>query len=119
MSKRILIVDDAAMMRAVLLETLISLDIDVVGQARDGAEAVQMVEDLAPDIVLLDMEMPVMPGLDALKSIKIIRPETVVIMLTAAYSQEAILGCIIAGAADFINKQSFEDIAERLVPFLE
>lgn len=80
---RVVVADDAAGIRA-LLRTLLTLepDFDVVGQACDGAEAVDMVAKLQPDLVVIDVSMPVMSGLEAIKSIREIAPKTRVAVLS-------------------------------------
>lgn len=80
---RVVIADDAAGMRA-LLQTLLSLepDFDVVGVARDGAEAVEIVERELPDLVVIDVTMPVMSGLEAIQRIRAIAPRTKIAVLS-------------------------------------
>ncbi|MGH8890095.1 MAG: response regulator [Acidothermaceae bacterium] len=80
---RVVVADDAAGIRA-LLRTLLTLepDFDVVGLACDGAEAVELVSKLEPDLVVIDVSMPVMSGLEAIKSIREIAPATRVAVLT-------------------------------------
>jgi DNA-binding NarL/FixJ family response regulator len=80
---RVVVADDAAGIRA-LLRTLLSLepDFDVVGQASDGAEAVDLVAKLRPDLVVIDVSMPVMSGLEAISAIRAISPGTRVAVLS-------------------------------------
>lgn len=81
---RVIVADDAAGMRE-LMHTLLSLepDFEVVGQARDGVEAVELVAELQPDLVVIDISMPVMDGLEAIERIRAISPTTRVAVLSA------------------------------------
>lgn len=101
---RILIVDDIPFIRSVIKDVVVSSGFRVVGEASDGAECVALYKALKPDVVLLDIMMPVMNGLEALKKIKQINKESVVIMCSSLGDQERIIGAIQAGAADFIVK---------------
>ena len=76
----------------------------VVGEARNGLQAVEAVQRLTPDIVCLDVMMPEMDGLEALQAIKQARPETVVVMITGNSSVENVQESIQGGAASFIVK---------------
>ena len=81
---RVIVADDAAGMRE-LMHTLLSLepDFEVVGQARDGVEAVELVTALQPDLLVIDISMPVMDGLEAIERIRAISPTTRVAVLSA------------------------------------
>jgi len=81
---RVIVADDAAGMRE-LMHTLLSLepDFEVVGQARDGVEAVELVTELQPDLVVIDISMPVMDGLEAIERIRAVSPATRVAVLSA------------------------------------
>src|SRR3989442_8926178 len=94
MGATILIVDDNAQLRAIMRGiTAQESDLHVVGEAEDGAEAIRLAQELRPDIVLLDLAMPRVNGLEALRRIKTARPETTVIIVTVhaedAYRQAA------------------------------
>ena len=102
---KILIVDDHPVVRDglnAILET--QTDFLVVGEAGDGQEAVAQVEQLQPDVVLLDMDMPLMDGLEALRSIMQQRPDTKVIIFTVFDSDERILAAVQAGARGYLLK---------------
>ena len=103
---RVLVVDDSALMRKLVTEMLSQDEsITVVGQARDGADALLKLEALRPDVVTLDVEMPVMDGLAALGEIMQRRP-TPVVMLSSLTQQgaEMTLRCLEGGAVDFVGK---------------
>ena len=80
---RVLVVDDHAMLREALVELLVQAGFDVAGEAADGADAVALAKQLEPDVVLMDLRMPVMGGLDATRLIRDACPATQVVLLTA------------------------------------
>ncbi|AMA72680.1 MULTISPECIES: response regulator [Aneurinibacillus] len=104
MSNRILIVDDAAFMRMMIKEILTKNGYDVVGEASDGAQAVEKYKELSPDLVTMDITMPEMDGITALKEIKKINPDAKVIMCSAMGQQAMVIDAIQSGAKDFIVK---------------
>ena len=101
---KILIVDDNDLMRTLLRGMLRNEEYQVVGEARNGLQAVEAVQRLTPDIVCLDVMIPEMDGLEALQAIKQARPETVVVMITGNPSVENVQESIQGGAASFIVK---------------
>ncbi|KQL54623.1 chemotaxis protein CheY [Heyndrickxia shackletonii] len=104
MANRILIVDDAAFMRMMVKDILTKNGFDVVGEAADGAQAVEKYKELKPDLVTMDITMPEMDGISALKEIKGIDPNAKVIMCSAMGQQAMVIDAIQAGAKDFIVK---------------
>ncbi|QFF98542.1 response regulator [Psychrobacillus glaciei] len=104
MSKRILIVDDAAFMRMMIKDILTKNGFEVVGEAGDGAQAVEKYAELKPDLVTMDITMPEMDGITALKEIKGKNPNAVIIMCSAMGQQAMVIDAIQAGAKDFIVK---------------
>ncbi len=104
MAKRILVVDDAAFMRMMVKDILTKGGYEVVGEAENGAVAVQRYEELKPDLVTLDITMPEMDGLEALKKIKEKDASAVVVMCSAMGQQAMVIESIQAGAKDFIVK---------------
>ena len=80
---RLLVVDDHDMLREALVELLVQAGFEVVGEAADGADAVALAKQLEPEVVLMDLRMPVLGGLDATRLIKDARPATQVVLLTA------------------------------------
>lgn len=104
---RLLIVDDHPVVRDGLRGMLESQsDFEVAGEAGDGREAVSLVEDLEPEIVLMDLRMPEMDGVAALLEIKKIKPQVQVLVLTTYDSDADILPAIEAGAAGYLLKDS-------------
>ena len=107
---RVLVVDDSAFMRIAVKRTLESHPkIEVVGQAKDGAEAVQKVKELRPDVVTMDFNMPRMNGVEAIRAI--FADEPVPILMLSAHTQEGAqetLDALAAGAVDFIPKPDGE-----------
>ena len=104
---KILVVDDHAMMRDGI-RALVSLydDIEIVGEASEGKEAIEKVQELAPDVVLMDIAMPGMDGLEATRRIRKKNPAVKVIIITQHDNREYILSCIKAGAAGFVPKRA-------------
>ena len=107
MSKRrtsIMIVDDNDMMRSILRGMLRGESYEVVGEARNGVQAVEMADRLKPDIVCLDVMMPEKNGIEALIEIKAARPNTVVVMITSNADADTVQQSIGNGASGFIIK---------------
>jgi two-component system chemotaxis response regulator CheB len=102
---RVLIVDDSAYVRKVFKEILSrSPFVEVVGTARDGEEALELVEQLRPDVVTCDLNMPTMDGLAFVRAQMARRPVAIVISSIAAESAEQVLAALDAGAIDFVQK---------------
>lgn len=102
---RVLIADDSAPLRRALVDRLRSMDgFEVVGEARDGDEAVRLASLRRPEILLLDVQMPTMNGLDALRAVRKEAPDVRVVMLTNHADSVYRRACLSAGAADFLDK---------------
>lgn len=101
---RLLIVDDALIMRMKIRDIARSAGWEVVAEAADGEEAVRMFQEHQPDLVTLDMVMPGMDGLGALKAIRQSSPNANVVMVSAINQKEKLRECIENGALDFIVK---------------
>ena len=113
---RVLVVDDHEVVR-VGLRTLLSQqpDIDVVGEAATGAEAISQVANLTPEVVLLDVRLPGRSGVEACETIKARHPATRVVMLTSYTGDEALFDAIAAGADGYVLKQiGSEDLVDAL-----
>ncbi|WP_226578790.1 response regulator [Halobacillus litoralis] len=104
MAERILIVDDAAFMRMMVKDILTKNGYEIAGEAEDGKRAVELYNDEQPDLVTMDITMPEMDGITALKEIKAQYPEAKVIMCSAMGQQAMVVDAIQAGAKDFIVK---------------
>lgn len=104
MANRILIVDDAAFMRMMIRDILTKNGYEVCGEANDGAQAIERFKELRPDLVTLDITMPEMDGINALKEIKKVDANARVIMCSAMGQQTMVIDAIQAGAKDFIVK---------------
>jgi two-component system chemotaxis response regulator CheY len=102
--KRLLVVDDALFMRKLICGVAAEAGWEVVGEAGDGAEAVALYERLRPDLVTMDLVMPVMGGLEALRQIRDRDPEAQVVVVTALDQKQALMDSIRDGAIDFIVK---------------
>lgn len=104
MAQSVLIVDDAAFMRMMIKDILEKNGYDVVGEAENGQVAVEKYKELTPDLVTMDITMPEMDGIQALKEIKNIDSNATVIMCSAMGQQSMVIDAIQAGAKDFIVK---------------
>jgi len=104
MASRILIVDDAAFMRMMIRDILVKNGYEIAGEASDGVQAIEKFKELRPDLVTMDITMPEMDGIQALKEIRKIDPNAKVIMCSAMGQQAMVIDAIQAGAKDFIVK---------------
>ena len=104
MSARVLVVDDLAFIKLIIRDTLEKRGFEVCGEASNGLEAVEMYAKLKPDIVLMDITMPRMDGIQALSKIMSIDNNAKVIMCSALGQQKLIIQAIQLGAKDFIVK---------------
>lgn len=104
MAKSILICDDAAFMRMMIKDILTKNGYNVAGEAENGARAVEKYNELKPDLVLMDITMPEMDGIQALKKIRENDPSALIIMCSAMGQQAMVIESIQAGAKDFIVK---------------
>ncbi len=104
MATRILIADDAIYMRMTLRQILQANGYQVVGEACSGAESVAMYNELHPDVVTMDITMPGMDGIQALKAIRAGDPSASVVMCTSMGQKALVIEAIQAGAKDFIAK---------------
>jgi DNA-binding NarL/FixJ family response regulator len=104
---RVLVVDDQAIVRDGLV-TLLGLlpDVEVVGEATDGAQALDLVGDAAPDVVLMDLRMPVLDGTAATARLRTEHPEVAVLVLTTYGDDASIAGALAAGARGYLTKDA-------------
>ena len=115
MAERVLLVDDHPLTREALAGLLEQHGFAVVGQAASGEEAIQLGRELLPELVLLDLSMPGMDGLEALPRLRAAAPGCEVVVLTASGTEENLLGAIRGGAAGYLLKS---EPPERIVDFL-
>jgi DNA-binding NarL/FixJ family response regulator len=112
---RLMLADDHRMLREGLRRSMADQGFDVVGEARDGEEAVQLADDLQPDVILMDVTMPEMDGVEATRQIKKNRPGVRIVMLTMHADQEVLASAIRAGASGYLVKDcSTEEIASAV-----
>jgi len=104
MGNRVLVVDDAAFMRMMIKDILTKNGYEVVAEANDGLQAIEKYKEVSPDLVTMDITMPEMDGITALKEIKKIDANAKVIMCSAMGQQAMVIDAIQAGAKDFIVK---------------
>ncbi len=104
MARTVLICDDALFMRTMLAEIMEQAGFEVAGQAATGAEAVRLYRDLEPDLVTMDIIMPDMGGIDAVREIVREFPDANIVMCSAMGQQALVIEAIQAGARDFIVK---------------
>lgn len=104
MSKKLLIVDDAMIMRMRIREIALQSGWEVVGEAASGEEAIEMFLKLIPDLVTMDIVMPSMDGVEALRAIRALAPHARVCMVSAVNQSEKLRECVRLGAIDFIVK---------------
>lgn len=104
MSKEVLIVDDAAFMRMMIKDILSKNGYAIVGEAEDGKKGVEKYQELEPDLVIMDITMPEMDGIEAVKTIKGMNDDAKIIMCSAMGQQAMVIDAIQAGAKDFIVK---------------
>jgi two-component system, chemotaxis family, chemotaxis protein CheY len=104
MAIRVLVVDDAAFMRMMVKDILSKNGYEIVGEAENGLKAIEKWQELKPDLTTMDITMPEMDGISAVKEIKKIDANAKVIMCSAMGQQAMVIEAIQAGARDFIVK---------------
>ncbi len=119
MATRVLIVDDAKFMRHMLKNILTGMGWEVVGEAENGTEACAKYRELSPDVVTMDIVMPEVNGIDALKEIRSSDPDAKVVMISAIDQREPLMEALKFGAADYVvkpfEKERVEEAMHRVV----
>jgi two-component system chemotaxis response regulator CheY len=120
MGKRILIVDDAMIIRMILKKILTEAGFEVAGEASTGAEGVRKYRELTPDLVTMDITMPEMGGINALKAIREFDPHAKVVICSAMGQKALIIDAMQAGAVNFIAKPFDEEkVVETITKALQ
>ncbi len=110
----VMLVDDHQVMRDLLRDALENTgEFQVVAQAADGQEALRLVQEAAPDVIFMDVIIPVMDGIDACREITGLLPGTKVLMLTASNEKDAIVRSIATGATGYLQKHSARSSCSR------
>lgn len=110
-----MIVDDAAFMRMALKKILVHLGVDVIAEAENGLSAIQKFKETRPDIITMDITMPEMSGIEALKEIRKISSDVRVIMVSAMGQETYVREAVINGAKDFIVKPFKEETVKATI----
>lgn len=103
---KVLLADDELHIRVLIKKVLESMNLEIVAEARNGEEAVQLYKKHRPHMVFMDINMPVMDGKEALKAIKKEFPDAFIIMLTSLSAMDVVKDCLEAGAANYIRKDT-------------
>ena len=115
MTIRLMLADDHRMLREGLRRSMTDQGFDVVGEARDGDEAIRLAEELRPEVILMDVTMPEVDGVEATRQIRQQFPEIRIVMLTMHADQEVLANAIRAGASGYLVKDcSTEEIASAV-----
>lgn len=112
---RVLLVDDHALVRSAIRQALDAPDIEVVGEARNAEEAIELAPLLRPDLLLLDIDLPGMTGIEAVRELAPRLPETRVVMLTVSTDRRNLLEAMRHGAAGYLTKDLTGDALLRAV----
>lgn len=112
---RAIIIDDDELMRRVVVAALMALNCEIVGEAGDGEEGIQLYRDTNPDLVLLDIRMPNMNGIEVLEAFEDEEPAPYVVMMTFLEDEESVQDAMIGGAKDYLRKNmTMQEMVARL-----
>lgn len=113
---RLMVVDDHALFRRGLISLLDEMpEFDVVGEASDGQDALERIQKIQPDLVLLDINMPIMDGIQTLGNIRKLIPEQKIVMLTISQNDEDLIDAIVAGANGYLLKNTEPDALREII----
>ena len=115
MNNKILLVDDAEFMRLVVKDVLIKNGLEVIAEAENGQEAIQKYREVLPDLIIMDVTMPDMDGIEALKEIRKEYPEAKAVMCSAMGQEAVVLEAMRSGAATFVVKPFNSDLLIKTV----
>lgn len=119
MSTKVLVVDDAKFMRHMIKKILIDMGCEIVGEACDGTEACEKYKSLTPDVVTMDIVMPNVSGIEALKEIRLHDPKAKVVMISAIDQREPLMEALKLGAVDYVvkpfEKERVEEAMHRVI----
>ena len=118
MGRRLLITDDSLMIRKLIKELAVESGWQIVGEAANGAEAIELFDRLRPDVTTLDLVMPVHDGLHALRGIRALDPQAKVLVISAISQTGVLKEALGLGASDFIVKPFKRDQAQRALELL-
>lgn len=117
---KIMVVDDSSIIRKVFAKELRSMGYNVVGTAKDGKEAISMYDEVKPDIVTMDITMPIMGGIDSLKAIKKKHKDAKIIMVTSHGEQKLVMEALSKGAKGYIlkpiNNEKIKEAIDKIFP---
>lgn len=110
-----IIIDDDELMRRVVVAALTALECEIAGEADDGKQGLELFQTTKPDLVLLDIRMPEMDGLEALEELEKLDEDAYVVMMTSMDDDESIEDAMIGGAKDYLRKNmSMKEMVARL-----
>jgi len=112
---RILLADDEALIRKYMKVVMTKMNCEIIGEATNGNEAVELFKQNKPDLMLLDINMPLKTGEEALKEIKQEFPDAFIIMLTSVVNSESVENCLNLGAANYILKDTPKDEMQKII----
>lgn len=115
MSGRIVVVDDSAFLKMMIKNMLLKNGFEVVGEASNGLMAIDVYKDLKPDLIIMDITMPELNGIEATKKIKQIDPRAKIVMCSALGQSQTVLESIQAGARDYIVKPFEEEQVIKII----
>lgn len=118
MGRRLLVTDDSMMIRELIKELALEADWQIVGEAANGDEAIELYKQHRPDVTTLDLVMPVHDGLHALRGIRAIDPQAKVLVISAISQTEVLKEALSLGASDFIVKPFKKDQAQQALNLL-
>lgn len=112
---KIIVVDDSRILRTILTNNLTEAGHEIIGEAANGQELLDMLDTVTPDLITLDITMPVMDGIEALKIIKDKYPDISIVMVSAAGQKDKVMESLKAGANDFLQKPFEPDDVKHVV----